>query len=237
MQIGLTYQQKADYRNAYSELENATRIFANRYAASLSHLAQAYMKAHNKPFDQIEPLYQQSLEIRQQLWPDTISEASSCHLYAKALSEYQINLKLAVELEKRAYKLFSSLQPGHINVSSAAYILGWLYVQTADDLDDIEFGIQKLLEAKDIRLKGREELHPWFEDIYLKLGLAYQKAGRMNEAKEYFELLLQVREKKYCYVTDDKPITESYQLLQTVYEALDDTEGVKKCKKYLKYHL
>lgn len=237
MQIGLTYQQKADYRNAYLELENAAKIFANRYAASLSHLAQAYMKAKNKPFDQIEQLYKQSLEIRQQFWSNTISEAASCHLYAKALSEYQVNLTLAIELEKRAYKLFSSLQPGHINVSSAAYILGWLYVQTAEDLDDIEFGIQKLLEAKNIRLKGREKLHPWFEDIYLKLGLAYQKAGQMNEAKDYFELLLQVREKKYSDVTDEKPITEAYQLLQTVYEALDDTEGIRKCKKYLKYHL
>lgn len=237
MQIGLTYQQKTDYRNAYLELENAAKIFANRYAASLSHLAQAYMKAQNKPFDQIEQLYKQSLEIRQQFWTDTISEAASCHLYAEALSEYQVNLTMAIELEKRAYKLFSSLQPGHINVSSAAYILGWLYVQTAEDLDDIEFGIQKLLEAKNIRLKGREKLHPWFEDIYLKLGLAYQKAGQMNEAKNYFELLLQVREKKFSDVIDDKPITESYQILQKVYEALDDTEGMRKCKKYLKYHL
>ena len=94
-----------------------------------------------------------------------------------------------------------------------------------------------MLEAKNIRLKGREKLHPWFEDIYLKFGLAYQKAGQMNEAKNYFELLLQVREKKFSDVTDDKPITESYQILQKVYEALDDTEGMRKCKKYLKYHL
>ena len=70
-------------------------------------------------------------------------------------------------------------------------------MQTADDLDDIEFGIQKLLEAKDIRLKGREELHPWFEDIYLKLGLAYQKAGKMNEAKEYFETVITTKSKRF----------------------------------------
>ena len=237
MQIGLTYHQKANYKHAISNLQEATRIFANRYAAALSHLAQAHTEMHIKPFEEIEPFFQESLDLRLKYWPGTISEASSCHLYAKALSRYETKPDLAIELEKRAYKLFSALQPKSTNVSSAAYILGWLYVQTAEDSDDIEYGIQKLLEAKNIRLKGREPLHPWFEDIYLKLGLAYQKAGNPSEAKAYFELLLQVRENKYREVTDDTPLIESYQLLQTVYEELNDTDGIKKCKKYLKYHI
>ncbi|MCD7837719.1 MAG: toll/interleukin-1 receptor domain-containing protein [Clostridiales bacterium] len=238
LQIGFTYQGKGDYANAAEELGNAARIYGNRYAASLSHLAQAYMAVGEKSIEEIEPLLKESLAIREKYWPGTISEAASCHLYAKTLSAYQTKLDFAIQLEKRAHNIFSRLQPGGVNVSSTAYILGWLYVQTAEDADDLEFGIEKLEEAKRIRLKHRgDPLHSWMEDVYLKLGLAYEKINNDSKAKEYFELLLQVRTNKYRDNPVQTPLIQSYRLLQDVYARLGDKDGEKKCKKYLRYHV
>lgn len=236
LQIGFTYQGKGDYANASLELDKAARIYGNRYAAALSHLAQAYMMLGEKTIDEIEPLLKESLTIREQYWPGTISEAASCHLYAKTLSEYETNLELAIRLEKKAHGIFSRLQPEGVNVSSTAYILGWLYVKCAEDEEDLEFGIEKLEEAKRIRIKHRGELHSWMEDIYLKLGLAYEKKKDDKKAKEYFELLLEVRNNKYGDNPSQKQLLEAYELLQHVYARLGDAENEKKCRKYLRYH-
>lgn len=182
-------------------------------------------------------MLKQSLKIREQYWPGTISEAASCHLYAKTLSSYGVNLDYAITLEKRAYKLFSKLQPGGVTVSSAAYILGWLYVQTAEDLDDIEYGIANLEEAKTIRLEYRgDPLHPWMDDIYLKLGLAYEKYNDYNRAKDYYEMLLKVRCNKYNNNQTHKEIIAVYKSLQNVYASLGDVEGEKKCRKHIRYY-
>ena len=190
-----------------------------------------------KTLEEIEPLLAESLKIREKYWPGTISEAASCHLYAKTLSNYENKLDYAIQLEKRAYSIFTKLQPGGVNVSSAAYILGWLYVQTAEDDEDIEFGIKNLEEAKNIRMKYRgDPLHSWMEDIYLKLGLAYEKFKNDQKAKEYFELLLKVRTNKFKDNPSQRQLIEVYELLKKVYSRLGDNENMKKCKKYLRYY-
>ncbi len=237
LQIGFTYQGKGDYTNAAIELDRAVQLYGNKYAAALSHLAQAYMTVQEKTLEEIEPLLAESLKIREKYWPGTISEAASCHLYAKTLSNYENKLDYAIQLEKRAYSIFTKLQPGGVNVSSAAYILGWLYVQTAEDDEDIEFGIKNLEEAKNIRMKYRgDPLHSWMEDIYLKLGLAYEKFKNDQKAKEYFELLLKVRTNKFKDNPSQRQLIEVYELLKKVYSRLGDNENMKKCKKYLRYY-
>lgn len=237
LQIGFTYQGKGDYTNAAIELERAATLYGNKYAAALSHLAQAYMTIKEKTLEEIEPFLVESLKIREKYWPGTTYEAASCHLYAKTLSNYENKLDYAIQLEKRAYGIFTKVQPGGVNVSSAAYILGWLYVQTAEDDDDIEFGIKNLEEAKNIRIKYRgDPLHSWMEDIYLKLGLAYEKYNNYQKAKEYFELLLKVRKNKFKDNPSQRQLIEVYELLEEVYSRLGDNEGMKKCKKYLRYY-
>lgn len=236
MEIGFASQVKGDYSSSEIELAQAMKIYGNKFAACLSHLAQAKMSTGDYTIEEVEPLLEQSLKIREQYWPGTISEATSCHLYAKVLSAYEANLDRAITLEKRAYKLFSKLQPGGAVVSSSAYILGWLYIQVAEDLDDIEYGIEKLEEAKRIRLKHRDHLNPWMDDIYLKLGLAYEKYDDYETAKEYYELLLKVRCNKYNNNQTHKEIIAVYKYLQNVYSILGDTESEKKCKKHIRYY-
>ena len=238
LQIGFTHQGKGNYNSAAQELITATRIYGNKYASALSHLAQAQMSTKEKTIEEIEPLLRDSLTIRSKYWPDTVSEGASCHLYAKTLSAYGVKLDYAILLEKKAYRLFSKLQPNGVNVSSAAYILGWLYVQTATNEDDIVFGIEKLEEAKHIRIKHRgDPLHPWMEDIYLKLGLAYKKKGNLEKAKEHFELLLDVRNNKYMNNPSQKPISEVHELLIPIYYELNEVEKMKRSQNYLRYHV
>ena len=237
LQIGFTYQGKGDYINASLELAEAVKIYGNRYAAGLAHLAQAYMMIGNKSIDEVEPLLNESLCIRKKYWPGTISEAASCHLYAKTLSAYNIKLDFAMQLEKEAHRIFSKLQPEGVNVSSSAYILGWLYVQTAEDEDDIEFGIGKLEEAKRIRIAYRgDPMHSWMEDIYLKLGISYEKINNYQKAKDNYEMLLKIRINKYKDNPSQKEVIENYRLLERVYHILGDCDAEKKCKKYLKYY-
>lgn len=236
LQIGFTYHGKGEYTNAAQELVKAAKIYGNKYAAALSHLAQAYMSIGKKGLNEIEPLLEESLSIRKRHWIGPISEAASYHLYAKTLSTYEEKLDLAIQLEKQAYNIFSEIQPGGVNLSSAAYILGWLYVQTAVDQDDLEYGIGKLEEAKRIRIEHRgDPLHPWMEDIYLKLGKAYAKLDDIQKAKDYFELLLAVRVNKYKGKPSEKQLVEVYELLQDIYWKLGDSEGQKKCSRFLRY--
>ena len=235
-QIGLTCQAKGDYQAASEELSRAAQIFGNRYAASLSHLAQAYMYSGEKKLTEIEPLLKLSLELRQKYFPGQISEASSCHLYAKALSMYESDLDHAIRLEKRAYNIFNALQPNGVNLSSASYLLGWLYVQTALDTEDILYGISLIEKAKHLRLCYRgDAYHPWMEDIYLKLGLAYQKVNNQQAAKECFEALLIVTQNKYRQDTTSAHLIQVNKLLLEVYHSLHDTVGEKKCLHFLRY--
>ena len=237
LQIGFTYHGKGEYEHAAKELEKAVHLYGNRYATALSHLAQAYVMEGKKEFYEIEPLYIESLNIREKFWPGTISEAASCHLYAKFLSVYDKKLDLAMKLEKRAHQIFKKLQPDGVNVSSTSYILGWLYVQTAEDEEDILFGIKLLEDAKRIRIEHRgNPLHSWMEDIYLKLALSYKKIEDYEKQKEYLELLLQVRQNKYKDTPSQKELIETYELLQEVYNQIGDLEQEKSCKKYLRYY-
>ena len=103
--------------------------------------------------------------------------------------------------------------------------------------EDIEFGINSLEEAKEIRIRHRgNPLHSWMEDIYLKLGISYEKMKDYEKAKENYELLLKIRTNKYRDNPSQKQLIEVYELLQKVYEYLGDMEGEKKCKKYLRYY-
>lgn len=236
-QIGLTCHAKGDYQTASEELSRAAQIFGNRYAASLSHLAQAYMYSGQKKLTEIEPLLKFSLELRQKYFPGQISEASSCHLYAKALSMYESNLDHALKLEKRAYNIFNALQPDGVNLSSASYLLGWLYVQTALDTEDILHGISLIEKAKHLRLRYRgDAYHPWMEDIYLKLGLAYQRIDNLQAAKECFEALLIVTKNKYRQETTSAHLIQVNTLLLEVYRRLHDTPNEMKCLRFLRYN-
>lgn len=238
LQIGFTYQSKGEYSNALKELQNATRIFGNKYSAAMAHLAQAKLFVHEEKLDEIEPLLKESLRIREEYWKGTISEAASCHLYAKTLSAFGEKLEYAISLEKRAYQIFSKLQPNGVNVSSAAYILGWLFIQTSEDSDDIEYGIGKLEEAKEIRISYRgDPLHPWMEDIYLKLGQAYERFGDHHKALDYYKLLLSVRLKKFDNDRSNTYVLETYKLLQNIYVIIGDKEGEKECRRNLRYSL
>ena len=237
LQIGFTQHGKGDYQGAEEALGSSARLFGNRYAAALSHLAQAKMEKGTESLDAIEPLLKESLQIRERFWKNSLSEAASCHLYAKVLSAFQQKLDYAITLEKRAYHIYKTLQPNTSNVSSAAYILGWLYVLTADDAEDVSFGIEKLEEAKEIRIRSRDRLHPWMEDIYLKLGMAYEKIEDHRRAADYYQLLLDVRERKYSAELNSNYIRDTYLLLCGVYEKLGDEDGMKRCRKKLRYML
>lgn len=236
MEIGFVHHASGYYKKASDELENAARIFGNKYAAALSHKAQAMAFDNEYEFEKIEPLLEESLSIREKYWKGTISEAAACHLYAKVLSKYGINLEKAMELEKRAYKIFERLQPDSANVSSSAYILGWLYVQMGEDKDDFEYGIELLEEAKTIRLKirGGDELNPWMEDMYLKLGMAYEKIENYNFAKIYFELLHDLQKIKYRNDMTNMHVLNTIKLLKEIYEKLGDDEKVNEFKKILR---
>ena len=121
-------------------------------------------------------------------------------------------------------------------MSSAAYMLGWLFIQTAEDQDDIEYGISKLEEAREIRASFRGgPLHPWMEDIYLKLGQAYERSRDYKKALQCYQLLLEVRLRKFNNDHSNIYILETYQLLLTIYTALGDQTGQKVCRKHLKY--
>lgn len=238
LRIGFTYEGNGDQYNAERELLEAARIYGNKYASALSHLAQVQSWTGKGEFSNITALLQQSLSIRQTYWPGSVSEAASSHLYAKVLSQYGQQLDYAKQLEQRAYKIFNERQPGSANVSSAAYILGWLYVQTATDDDDLEYGIQLLEEARQLRLLLRGDiLHPWMEDIYQKLGFAYEKNRMYEEAKECFLLLLNLRKNKYKHYTEKNMLIEVYTWLYPIYVQLNDVEGQKECKRYLRYHV
>ena len=237
LQIGFTYQIKGEYDKAEEELEHAAKIYGNKFASALSHLAQAKMYVGKEDVDTIEPLLSQSLEIREKYWIGPRSEAASCHLYAKVMSKYRVHLDDAIRLEKRAYKIFSEVEPGSVSVSSAQYILGWLYVLTAEDDDDMEYGIQNLEEAKLLRLKNRNDpLDGWMDDIYLKLAQSYRMIKKYEEAREYMELLKELRIKKYPNQPSHPEILDVYKELQCLYEILGKTEEAKKCRKYLRYH-
>ena len=195
------------------------------------------MYSGQKKLTEIEPLLKFSLELRQKYFPGQISEASSCHLYAKALSMYESNLDHALKLEKRAYNIFIALQPDGVNLSSASYLLGWLYVQTALDTEDILHGISLIEKAKHLRLRYRgDAYHPWMEDIYLKLGLAYQRIDNLQAAKECFEALLIVTKNKYRQETTSAHLIQVNTLLLEVYRRLHDTPNEMKCLRFLRYN-
>lgn len=149
---------------------------------------------------------------------------------------YESDLDHAIRLEKRAYNIFNALQPNGVNLSSASYLLGWLYVQTALDTEDILYGISLIEKAKHLRLCYRgDAYHPWMEDIYLKLGLAYQKVNNQQAAKECFEALLIVTQNKYRQDTTSAHLIQVNKLLLEVYHSLHDTVGEKKCLHFLRY--
>lgn len=238
IQLGFTYHGKGEYAEAVKELTTAVKIFGNKYASALSHLAQAKMYADKGcSLESIEELLSDSLEIRKKYCANARNEAASNHLYAKVLSNYNTRLDEAIAMEKSALQFFKKEDPDGVNVSSAEYILGWLYVQSAVDEEDIEFGIEYLEKAKNIRLRHRgDELHPWMEDIYQKLGLSYIRVNDFLKACEYFELLEKVQKKKYANDIFSKELYDTYGNLTKVYGALGRKEDEMKYKKLQKYY-
>jgi len=237
LQIGFTYQGKGDYEQAETELLRAVRIFGNKYAAALSHLAQAKMYAEpDCVLENVEWMLSDSLNIRKKQMPGSLSEAASNHLYAKVLSNFETNLEQAIEMEKSALKYFSKTETNGVNVSSAKYILGWLFVQTAEDNEDIEDGIRYIEEAKEIRLKHRgDALHPWMEDVYRKLGLSYFKLGDYEKAKEYYELLEQLLENKYVSNPYGNEFYDTYGVLADIHSKLGNADDERKYRKKQKH--
>ena len=75
------------------------------------------------------------------------------------------------------------------------------------------------------------------EDIYLKLGMAYEKIEDHRRAADYYQLLLDVRERKYSAELNSNYIRDTYLLLCGVYEKLGDEDGMKRCRKKLRYML
>lgn len=79
-------------------------------------------------------------------------------------------------------------------------------------------------------------MHSWMEDIYLKLGISYEKINNYQKAKDNYEMLLKIRINKYKDNPSQKEVIENYRLLERVYHILGDCDAEKKCKKYLKYY-
>lgn len=234
MQLGFVHHSNGDYKKAKDSLYGAAKIFGNKFAAALSHQAQAMAFISGQPFEEIRPLFEASLKIREKYWPDSPKEAISCHLYAKALSKYEIDLETAKTLEKRAFKIYKRENGGDADISSVEYMLGWLYIQTAEDEDDIEYGIEFLEDARKHRLKVRDEFHPWMEDIYLKLALAYEKISNYTKARKYFEILREVQIRKYHNDMTTPEILDTYRHLQKIYSGLGENEAAKQCKRILR---
>lgn len=233
LQIGFTYHAKGDYEQAVEELYTAVKIFGNKYAAALAHMAQAKVYADaDCTIDDVEWMLSESLGIREKYMPDSLSEAASKHLYAKVLSDFGTRLEEAIEMEKGAFRKYSKIDPESTNVSSAMYILGRLLVQTAEDADDIEDGIEYIEKAKAIRLKHRgDALDPWMEDVYRKLGLSYLEAGNCEKAKEYFELLECLLERKYSNDHLRREFHDNYERLADIHSKLGNADEEKKYRK------
>jgi len=236
LQIGFTLHGKGMYEEAVGEFNRAAGIFGNKYGASLSHMAQTRMYAEPEcDLESIEWMLSDSLDIRKRFMANSPNEAASNHLYAKVLSNFGTKLDDAIKMERAALKFFSKQDPEGVNVSSAKYILGWLYVLTAEDDDDIEFGIEYIEAAKKIRLKHRgDELHPWMEDIYKKLGLSYFKLKDYDKSYEYFVLLEKVQNQKFSNNKYADELIETYKNLVLVCESLGKDDERKKYKKLIR---
>ena len=237
LQIGFIYQGKGEYQKAEDNLYLAARIFGNRYGAALSHLAQAKVSIKKEPIEAIEPLYQESLNIRKKLWAGTVSEAAANHLYAKGLSEYQHKLEEALDYEKKADRFFSSEQPGSRNESSSKYLLGWLYIQLSEEDEELfDYGLSLLERAKTIRIENVGRYGIWMEDVYRKLGTAYFMKKDFRQAAFYFEELLEVAKGKYTTDKSNPTFIEAHRYLEQIYQALGDEEKSAYSRKYLRIY-
>lgn len=237
LQIGFIYQAKGEYKKAEQNLDLAARIFGNRYAAALSHLGQAKTYVRTETIETIEPLMAESLEIRERYWNGTLSEAASCHLYAKVLSELECKLEDALQYEKRADRLYSLKQPGGRNESSSKYILGWLYIQLSDGDEDLfDYGLELLEKAREIRIRNVGRYGIWMEDIYRKLGIAYDQKNDLRKAAFYFEELLRVAQEKYASDKANPVILEAHRYLERLYTQLSEPEKASRSRKYLRIY-
>ena len=241
-QIGLTYDDGGDYSNAIKMFEKAVALYGNRYAAALSHLANAFLLQGDKKLDDLKPYYDESLCLRRKYAEGTISEASSCHLYSKALSELGLgdDFQTAINLSKRAHDLTLERSVENVYKSSMVYNHTWIKIKSLDsekieNIDVIEKLISELKNAEEIRASGRGKDHNWMEDIYLKLGLSYEKINKLEEAQKYFEKLEKIRTKKYRNKSH-KCLIELYSYLHGIYNKLNNSDGMRRCTVYLKSH-
>lgn len=234
LQIGFIYHGNGEHSKAADHLALAARIFANRYGAALSHLGQARMYLPDETIESVEPLMKKSLEIREKYWQGTISEASSYHLYAKVLSKFDCKLDDAIRYEKKAEAFFSKTQPESRNDSSAKYILGWLFVQKSNgNVRLIDHGIDLLETAKEMRIKNTGSNNIWMEDIYRKLGQAYELKKDYDKARINYEALLNVAVKKYSSEMNHPVIIETYKHLSDVYKRLGEEHLADEADEYL----
>lgn len=237
-QIGLFYHTIGDYAKALENQETARMLFSDRYAATLSHYALGMMmQDENNDFGLVEPLLRESLALRERYGKGTIKEAVGYHQFAKALCEYQQNLDEALKLERVAERFFDKNQPGTRNDSSAKYLLGWIYVQKAeDDREMLAHGIEYLEKGKAIRLSYVDEFHEWMEDVYRKLAEAYRLYGDNDTAIVYYEKLLKVAQKKHPNDKSNPVILEAYRSLAELYEQVQDMQNAAEARRYIKYN-
>lgn len=233
-QIGFTYYGKGEFEDAKDEFCAATKIYSNKLAMSLSHLALAKMSTGETNVEELKELLETSVRLREKYFPNSQSLATSYHLYAKVLSELNYEIDKAIDMEKKAYKIFSSKEERGINVASALYIFGYLLVLKNADEDTTRQGIKFIEEAKEIRLNKRGDIyHSWMEDIYLKLAKVYIKVGNIDKSIEYFELLKTLRQKKYKGNTNNQKIIDVYKELRELYKIVGDNNKLNECDKFL----
>lgn len=91
-------------------------------------------------------------------------------------------------------------------------------------------------KAKDIRIKNVGQYGFWMEDIYRKLGLAYEMKNDINKAVFYFEELLEVAKYKYESDKSSSVIIETHKSLERLYSQLGEAEKAKRSKKYLQIY-
>lgn len=243
-QIGLTYDIDGNYLKAIEMLKNAIALYANRYAAALSHLANTLLHQGDKNLNEIEPYYKESLELRCKYAKDTMSEAISCHLYSKGLSELSNNKKQllhAQDLSKRAHDLVVERRMPNVHKSSIVYNHNWVKIKVLSKSKRTEANkkvirnlISEIERAKNARVEGRGEFHNWMEDIYLKLGLSYKIIDDYSTALGYFKKLKIIRERKYKDNKSHKRLVELYSILRSIYNKLGDANNAEYCSQYLK---
>lgn len=236
LQLGFTCESMGDQQSAAEEFLAAARIYGTKFAAAITHLGQVECDLGHKQFSELEPWFVLALSIREKGLPGTNSEAVACHQYAKILIKFEEKLEYAIQLEERALRIFSRIEKNSVNCASALSGLGWLYVLTAQNDDDLNEGIATLLEAMEMMRAKRGSLHPQLTSIYSRLADAYAKCGNNEEERKYLELVFTIRSKqRRSGSQEDSHLKEAIQKLLRYAKDAGETEKVRFYRRHLRY--